>query len=179
MKQFKKIISLAFVMVALLVAMTGCSKYNFYSTWSEAGAEIEKDHIFEVLTLEEVAEKIENDETFALLYATADSQPSVKVVTTLQIQAEYLNATDMTIYFLDATDYISSSKKRKEIRETINMNDPMDELTDSPVIITYKKGVVDIDTSNSNDTKSKKFFEGTTVQYNSLASYIFRELLAE
>lgn len=174
-----KVISM-FVVVALIALTASCSKYNFYEVWTEAGAEIEKEHIFEVLTLEEVKEKIENDETFALLYASAESSLAIPVVNTLAIQADYLDAAEKTIYFLDATDYIESSKSRKEVREAINMNDPMDALSDAPVIITYVKGVVDIDTSYPTSTKTKKFISETgSVQYASLASYIFRELLAE
>lgn len=179
MKMIKNILS-AVIVCVLLITMTGCSKYNFYNDWSEAGAKITKDHIFVAVTLEEVQEKIEADETFALLYTTSESQTGIAAVETLQNQAEYLGFEDEVIYFLDAADYISSSKKRKEVREAINMHDPIDSIIDAPVIITYVKGVVDVDTSDLTDTKTKKFIgEDGTIQYLSLASYIFRELLAE
>jgi hypothetical protein len=81
---------------------------------------------------------------------------------------------------MDATDYIESSKKRKEVREALDINDPMDALSDSPVIVIYKNGKVDIDTSNPDSSRTKKFLNDSgAVQYASLASYIFREILAE
>lgn len=180
MKSLKKIVSTFVVALVLGLALTSCKGYNFYNEFVEAGADIEKDNIFEVLTLEQVKTKIENDETFVLLYGTAESSSCVNVVTSLQAQAEYLEEETDTIYFMDATDYIESSKKRKEIREALNIKDPMDSLSDAPVIVIYKKGKVDIDTSNTESTRTKKFLSDSgAVQYASLASYIFREILAE
>lgn len=180
MKSLKKIVSAFVIALIFGLALTSCSGYNFYKEFSEAGADIEENNIFEVLTLEEAKAKIEANETFVLLYGTAQSSPCVNVVTSLQAQAEYLGAEDLTVYFMDATDYIESSKSRKEVREAIKMNDPMDQFSDSPVIIIYKNGKVDVDTSALESTKTKKFLnESGAVQYASLASYIFREILAE
>ena len=180
MKSLKKIISAFVVACVLGLALTSCSGYNFYDEFKEAGADITEDHIFEVVNLEKAQANIEADETFVLVYGTSESLACVNVITSLQAQAEYLEAEDKTIYFMDATDYIESSKKRKEVREALDINDPMDALSDSPVIVIYKNGKVDIDTSNPDSSRTKKFLNDSgAVQYASLASYIFREILAE
>lgn len=179
MKNLKKILSAFVIAFVFGLALTSCSGYSFYDEFKEAGADISEDHIFEVLSLKEVVAKIDADETFVLVYGTADSTSCVSVITSLQVQAEYLEAEDKTVYFMDASDYIESSKKRKEIRESLNINDPMDSITDAPVIVIYKNGKVDIDTSNTDSSRTKKFLnDAGAVQYASLASYIFREILA-
>ena len=181
MKSLKKIISAFVIALVFGLALTSCSGYNFYKEFSEAGADIEKDHIFEVLTLEEVKTKIEADDTFVLVYGTAESVACVNVITSLQAQAEYLGAAEKTIYFMDATEYIEGgSGSRKEVKEAIKINDPLSSKTASPIIIIYKNGKVDVDTSAVDSSKTKKFLnESGSVQYASLASYIFREILAE
>ena len=184
MKSFLRVITTFVVALVFGLALTSCSEYNFYEEFVNAGADIEKDHIFEVLTLSEVEAKIEADETFVLVYGTAESSSCVNIVSSLQAQYEYLQDTledgkEVTIYFMDATDYIDSSKKRKEIREALNIKEPMDSTSDSPVIVIYKNGKVDIDTSNKESTRTKKFLnDAGSLQYASLASYIFREVLA-
>lgn len=179
MKQITKIIGAFIVASVMLITMASCSGYSFYDDWSSAGADIEKDNVFITVTLEEVKAKIENDDTFALIYATSKSSSCVNVITSLQTQAEYLGCEDKNIYFLDATNYISSSTSRSEVRSATNMHEAMSSTTGEPVIITYNKGVVGVDTSNKNRTMTKRFLDGTTVQYASLASYIYKELLAD
>lgn len=99
MKHIKKIIATVVLSITLLLSMTGCSGYSFYNDWHQAGADIDRSHIFISIDIDEVARKIEANETFALLYATSESQASVAVVTSLQIQAEYLGCEDKHIYF--------------------------------------------------------------------------------
>lgn len=177
MKIKMKFISLFAVLLFGVWLLVGCSGYNFYSKWTDAGATLPKDHIFTVVSLDEVQKKIESKETFALLYATTESTASVKVVTSLQTQATYLQVSDKTIFFLDAADYIETASARDEIRQKINMKDPMDSTMDDPVIMTFKEGVIDVDTSFVSKGTTQPFIRSGKVQYASLASYIFKELL--
>ncbi len=176
MKRLVKLISVFCMTFVFLLSMASCTGYDFYSDWHNAGASIEKEHIFEVITLEEATKMKKDGISFALLYASSSSQESVKVVSTLQAQAEYLGREDAVIYFLDAKDYDTSSK-RKELRsaDTIYMHEaPTD---GSPIIMTFKSTAVDVDTSFTNKPKTKQFFVNGSFQYASLASYIFKDLL--
>ena len=179
MKHIKKIIATVVLSITLLLSMSGCSGYSFYNDWHQAGADIDRSHIFISIGIDEVARKIEANETFALLYATSESQASVAVVTSLQIQAEYLGCEDKHIYFLNAANYLSTSALRKEVKEKTKIHDPMDETSDDPIIITYDQGRVDVGTSYKSKPATKKYLVDNTVQYASLASHIFRELLVE
>lgn len=173
MKRFLKaltVLSLAFVMV---ISLASCG-YNFYDDWHSAGAEIEEDNIYVVITLEEAKKMKEDGEVFALVYASSSSSSAVNVITTFQIQAEYLGNEDAKIYFVDSTDYTTKAK-RAEVRDALNMHEAPE--TGDPVVMTFRSTAVDVDTSNTNKVKTKEFIVDGTVQYASLASYIFKELL--
>lgn len=154
--------------------MTSCSGYSFYNDFHNAGADIEKDHIFELITLEEAKEKKEKGDTFVLLYGASSNQSCVTVVTSLQAQAEYLGNTDATIYFLNSKDYTTTSKCR-EVKDAIRMHDPSKD--GSPIIMTFKATAVDIDTSNKDKVRTKEFIKNDVIQYASLASEIFKNIL--
>ncbi|MDE7161978.1 MAG: hypothetical protein K2N65_04380, partial [Anaeroplasmataceae bacterium] len=164
----------------LLLFMASCSGYSFYDDFHKAGADIEKDHIFEVITLEEAKQKKENGDTFVLLYGTSSNTGCVQLVTKLQAQAEYLGNTDAVIYYLNSAEYTSSTK-RTEVREAINMHDPSKD--GAPVVMIFTKAPsasrVDVDTSFTESSQTKKFMESGSIQYSSLASYIFKEILVK
>ncbi len=173
MKKILKITSLFSVFVLFMILMTSCSGYSFYKDWHKAGADIDKDHIFEVITLEQAETKKKNGDVFALLFASSSNKESVNVVTSFQAQAEYLEAIDKTIYFVDSTKYTSTSL-RNEVRTALGMQDvPTD---GAPAVMTFKSKAVDVDTTNKNSTRTGKFIVNGEIQYSSLASYIFREL---
>ena len=51
MKRLVKLISVFCMTFVFLLSMASCTGYDFYSDWHNAGASIEKEHIFEVITL--------------------------------------------------------------------------------------------------------------------------------
>ncbi|MCM1131106.1 MAG: hypothetical protein NC310_03340 [Roseburia sp.] len=174
MKKFLKAISIMSILFVMVLAMTSCSGYSFYKDFHDAGAEIEKDNIFELITLEEAKAKKENGDTFVLLYGSSSNSNCVNIVSTLQAQAEYLGNTEATIYFLNSKDYTTTSKCR-EVKDAIRMHDPSKD--GSPIIMTFKATAVDIDTSNKDKVKTKEFIKDNVVQYDSLASEIFKNIL--
>lgn len=178
MKKFVKAICMTSILCVLLFFMASCSGYNFYDDFHKAGADIEKDHIFQIITLEEAKQKKENGDTFVLLYGSSSNTGCVNLVTKLQAQAEYLGNTDAVIYYLNSTEYNSSSK-RSEVREAIKMHDPSKD--GSPIVMIFTSAPsssrVDVDTSFTDSSQTKKFMEAGSIQYSSLASYIFKEIL--
>lgn len=172
---------LSFVFMALFLFASCDKEYNFYEDWHEAGADIEEDNIYKVITLDEAKEKISNGDKFVLIYAASKidnvvNYDSVELISTFQVQAEYLGNTTATIYVLDSSKY-TSKDDRKLIRETLNMHEAPS--NGSPVVLVYNK-VLEVDTSNkngNNGTKSKDFLVNGSYSYASLASYVFLELL--
>ena len=77
------------VLLIGVVTLAGCGGYNFYKDWSDAGATIEKDHIFEAISLEDAKSKIDNDETFVLVLGTSEAEGASSSITILQQQAIY------------------------------------------------------------------------------------------
>lgn len=185
MKKWTKVLTiLSFAFIAMLMVV-GCSKdYDFYKDWHEAGAEIEKENIFEVISLDDAKKKKENNDVFVLVYASSMSDSvvnnmSVSLISSLQAQAEYLGNTDATIYFLDSKEF-DTKEKRKTVRESLNMHDAL--TGGDPVLLVYGKLGLEVDTSSkngSNGTKSKEFLVNGSYSYPSLASYIFTELLVK
>ena len=175
MKRFLKALTTLSLILVMVISLTSCG-YNFYNDWHSAGADIEKENIYVVITLEEAKKMKEEGQKFALIYASSSSSTSVDVITTFQIQAEYLGNEDAKIYFIDSSNY-QAKEKRNEVRDAIKMHEAPS--NGSPVVMTFKNGAVDVDTSNVNKVKTKEFIVDGDIKYSSLASYIFKELLAE
>ena len=170
MKKFLKAISMITAMFVLLLSMASCSGYSFYKDFKEAGASIEEENIFIEISLEDAKTKKAAGETFVLLYGNSSNSECVTVVTTLQVQAEYLGNPTAKVYFLNSKDYKTSSD-----REAINMHDPSSD--GAPIVMTFRATAVDVDTSNKDKVKTKQFIKDGVVQYASLSSYIFKDLL--
>lgn len=190
MKRVLKALSLLSLVFLMVITMTSCSGYDFYNDWHGAGADIEQENIFQSISLEEAEKKKFAGEKFVLLYANSSSSSAVNVVTSLQAQAEYLSATDKTIYVLDSTEF-DTLDERKTIRGRVDealetqyeeqgraflkMHDvPTD---GSPIIMTFRNKAIDVDTSYLDKVATKKFVVDGSINYSSLASYIFKEFL--
>lgn len=169
-----KLLSAMSILFVMVLTMTSCSGYSFYNDFHNAGADIEKNHIFELITLDEAKQKKENGDTFVLLYGASSNETCVSLVTSLQVQAEYLGNAEATIYFLNAKDYTTTSKCR-EVKDAIRMHDPSKD--GSPIIMTFKATAVDIDTSNKDKVRTKEFIKDDVIQYASLSSEIFKNIL--
>lgn len=179
MKKFIKTLCLLSVFCILTFVMTSCTGYSFYNDFHGAGAEIEKDHIYEVITLEEAKAKKESGDTFVLLYGSSSNSSCVTIVTKLQVQAEYLGNSDAVIYYLNSKDF-NTKDKRDEVRSAINMRDPSS--NGDPIIMVFTSAPTssrrDVDTSDKNLSRTKEFMDDAgNIQYSSLASYIFKEVL--
>ena len=178
MKKLLKALSTLSVLM-LLVVLTSCGSNKFYKEWSKAGAEIEKENIFEYIELEVVKEKIAAGETFVLIYASSENTQSISAINSFQTQYDYLctKGEEIVIYVLDSTDFDKSSE-RKEAKEalTIAKAVPAD---GSPLIVTYEKGAPVVESNWMDKIQTKEFVFNGKLDYSSLCSYIYRELLAK
>lgn len=173
MSKFIKSFSALAVIVIAALTLASC-KYNFYNDWSDAGAQIEKDNVFEVLEVEGAKAKVDADETFVLVFGTSTAASAASTVTTLQSTADALEF-DGTLYYVDCTEYINKPADRKMLKETFGLNDS-NKISSNLVIAIYDKGELLLDTSDkADDTKLKNFIDGESVNYAALATYIYTE----
>ena len=177
MKRLLKALSTLSVLM-LLVVLTSCGANKFYKEWSKAGAEIEKENIFEYIELEDVKEKNAAGEKFVVIYASSENATSVSVITSFQAQYDYLctNGEEIVVYVIDSTDFTKSSD-RKEAKEALGIAKavPSD---GSPLIVTYKDGAPVVESNWLDKIQTKEFVFNGKLNYSSLCSYIYRELLA-
>lgn len=175
MKRFLKAISMLSITL-MLVVLTGCNQDKFYKEWSNAGAEIEEENIFEYIELDEVATKISNGDTFVVVCASSKNSQSITVINTLQSQHDYLcPEKDVTIYVVDSTDFDKSS--RKTAKEKLGLSKAVTS-DGSPIIMTYEKGIIGVETNWLDKIQTQEFVVNGTFQSSALASYIFKDLLA-
>ena len=178
MKRFLKALTTLSLTIMLLVVFTSCAEYKFYKEWAKAGAVIEEENIFEAIELDAVKAKIAAGDTFVLVYASSENASSVSAITSFQAQYDYLctNGEERVIYVLDSTDYDKSSD-RTEVKNALGLAKavPSD---GSPLVVTYLKGIADVESNWKDKIQTKEFIVNGQLDYSSLSSYIFRELLA-
>ena len=177
MKRLLKALSTLSVLL-LLVVLTSCGSNKFYKEWSNAGANIEKDNIFEYIELEEVKEKIAASETFVVVYASYENATSISTINSLQAQYDYLctNDEEIVIYVVDSTDFDKSSE-RKEAKEALAVTKAVPN-DGSPLIVTYSKGAPTVESNWLDKIQTQEFVFNGRLDLSSLCSYIYRELLA-
>lgn len=182
MNRFKKICSALAVMISFGLALASCGTQSFYDEWNQAGATIETDNCFKVLTADEVAEKREAKESFVIFIGasaiqTTTNTKAVDLVSTIQAEADAINY-DGYVYFVNAKDAMLTLSEQKAMKEKLKVN----EITDSYglVCVSYVKGEVYFDTSaikgNNIPDQLKRFVvnEGSdTISFKALANFVF------
>ena len=129
--------------------------------------------------LEEVKEKIAANETFVLIYASSENAQSISLINTFQAQYDYLctNGEEIVIYVLDSTDFDKSSE-RKEAKEALAIAKAVPS-NGSPLIVTYENGAPVVESNWMDKIQTQEFVFNGSLNYSSLCSYIYRELLAK
>ena len=178
MKKLLKALSTLSVLM-LLIVLTSCGSNKFYREWSKAGAEIEKDNVFEYIELEEVKEKIAAGETFVVIYASNENASSISVINSFQAQYDYLctNGEERVIYVIDSTDFDKSSE-RKEAKEALGVTKAVPN-DGSALIVTYVSGVPTVESNWLDKIQTQEYVFNGSLNYSSLCSHIYRELLVE
>jgi len=177
--KFKKLIAIIAISIIGLVSLTGC--YNFYNDWHGAGADIESTNVFKAITLDEAKKKIENKDTFVVVCATSSNSSAVKVIENFCNTATYFNFTGTT-YFINKTEYLSLTSKRNELKAGLNINGRDSTLSSETdvIVVCYTQGKVTIDTTAKLTDSSLRAFVNdvsnpTSINYNSLISYIYKD----
>lgn len=176
MTRLLKYFSAFAVMVISAITLVSCSGYNFYKTWTDAGADIDKDHIFEVISIDEAKEKIEADETFVLVLGSPDVSAAPAKIQLLQEQAEYFEF-DGKLYFIDVTKSLETPSGRKTVKETLGIYETV-KAAANIVIVCYTNGDITLDTSCKVTNKElENFVSSESIDYYKVAAYLFNDFI--
>ena len=173
MNKVKKIFSA--LAVSIVFGLASCSSNAFYNEWHNAGATIEEDNVFKILTVDEVVAKREAKENFIVFAGSSSKSGAVSAVSSIQEQADSLGY-DGLVYFVNTKDIVSKISLRKETEDKLGVNE-----IDSAnlVVVCYHKGDVYFDTSSSTETFYERFKVDGSLSYNALAVYAFEEYKVE
>lgn len=178
MTKFLKSIS-AFAVVLISIFMLSACEYDFYNDWSNAGAVIEKDNVFEVVSVDTAKSMIDDDRSFALVLATSEADLAPTTMSILQEDADALSF-DGKLQFIDCTLYVNKPADRRMLKETFGVNDPS-KISSNLVVLLYNKGELLVDTTCDalEDDTLKYFNNGSGVNYSALATYIYSDFIFE
>lgn len=181
MNKFKKICSALAVSICFVLALVSCKSATFYDEWHEAGATIEEDNCFKLLTVDEVVAKREAKESFVIFIGasaiqTTTNTKAVELVSAIQAEADAVDY-DSKIYFVNAKDAMLSLSQQKDMKEKLKINEIND--TNGLVCVSYIKGEVYFDTSTvkgSNVPDQLKRFvvdDSYQISFKALVNYVF------
>lgn len=181
MNKFKKICSALAVSICFVLALVSCKSVSFYDEWHEAGATIEEDNCFKLLTVDEVVAKRDAKESFVIFIGasaiqTTTNSKAVDLVSAIQAEADAVNYTSK-VYFVNAKEAMLSLSQQKDMKDKLKIN----EINDSYglVCVSYINGDVYFDTStikgNNVPDQLKRFVvdDSNEISFKALANYVF------
>ncbi len=181
MTKFSKRIVLFLALISTTFVLASCSNYNFYEDWKSAGATIESENVYKSLTLDEVKDKRDAKETFALIVASSTDSTACSAITKIQEQADVVGYTG-NVYFISSKDvYNASLSTQKEFKEVVGNKEFTSSTSDKPlfVLMVYNKGNILADTSSSNNYSAIENYlnngnsDTLVINYEFLAHYLF------
>ena len=167
MKSFKKIVAALFGF-SLLVMLASCSGYNFYRDFKNKGADIDSDHSFVVLTIDDVKAK-KGTEEFSLIIGNSNKDECVTAIEKMQDEFNTINFEGTVNYFSVKGMTLS---ERQEATKALGTDI---DSSDGIIFVAYKKdGSFKFKTSKSTDLDAKKFrVDGSgSLAYRAIADYI-------
>lgn len=168
MNKFKKILSALAVTIAF-GALASCDNNAFYNEWHDAGAVIEKENVFKLLTVDDVSKKREAKEDFIIFVGSSKKEGAVTNVSAIQSQADNLDY-EGVVYFVNTKDILASIPLKKEATEKLGVKE-ID--SSNLVVVCYHDGEVFFDTSSSESDHYERFVISGSLSYNALAEYAF------
>ena len=165
MKSLKKIVAALFVF-GFLVILASCSGYNFYRDFKNAGANIDTDHQFVVLSIDEVSAK-KGSEEFSIVIGNSNKSDCVTAIEKMYDEFK-------TINFEGTVNYVSvkgmTFTERQDATKALGTDI---DSGDGIIFVEYKKdGSIKFNTSKSTDLDAKKFRVDGSLAYRAIADYI-------
>lgn len=169
MKKVVAYISAFMLIIVGMLSLASCSKKTFYSEWHKAGADIEKNNMFESITVDEVEIKLSSDDsTFALFIGSSSDEQAVKDVSAMQYTADVKNY-EGKVYFLTTTKLKKQSKMR-DIKDRIKVD--ISEMGTSVQCVLFEKGRVSFNTVKTDTDQVKKFKIDDEVSIIAVLEYV-------
>lgn len=165
MKSLKKIVAALFVF-GFLFALASCSGYNFYNDFKKAGATIDTDHQFVVMSIDEAKAK-KGSEEFSIIIGNSNKEECVTAISKMYDEFK-------TINFAGTVNYINvkglTLTERNDATKVLGTDV---DSSDGIIFVAYKKdGTIKFNTSNSTDLDAKKFRVDGSLAYRAIADYI-------
>ena len=110
MRKITKFLSLFAFAFVMLISLASCGSSGFYKDYHDAGADIDKDHCFEVVSVSEAKTMITNKESFILFMGSYTFDSCVKTVGTIQSEVDNIDY-EGSILYLDITKIVKSTSK--------------------------------------------------------------------
>lgn len=168
MTKFMKCLSILSVLVIGFMVLVGCNdSESFYERWTAAGAEIEQDNVFKVVSVDDVVEMIDDDASFIVFVGSSTNTISVSSVSYIQNDADMMNY-EGKVYFVDITDATGISA-RKNVNEKLGID--IDKTTDL-IAACYVNGSQLFETSRPNSECDLFEFNGS-ISIRTVAVYAF------
>ena len=109
----KELIIIVAVLLVLLVAAIllnlPTKSEKFVSEWSEAGASIQDDSLFEAVSQKELKKLVEKNDKVFVLFVTSSDSDSVSLVNEVASMASNFNIDK--VYILDSADYLGNREE--------------------------------------------------------------------
>ena len=176
MNKLVKILSTFLVVFISVLGLAACNeKYDFYEDFYTAGAtNLTKDHIFEVITLDDAKKMKEDKESFVVFLGLSKYSEDVAAVNAIAYDAENLNY-DGKVYFINLDDFKTVSSK-SELNETLNIK--YDSVS-GIIAVCYDKGELLFETTRPTKYEECSLFnihgtdDNPIMDIHALATYTF------
>ena len=179
MNKFKKILSALAVVICFGFGLASCNSNSFYKEWKDAGATIEEDNCFKLLSVDDVVSKRENKESFIIFLGASaigstTNQTAVDLVSNIQAEADAVNY-DGCVYFVNVKDAAKNLTEGQAVKDKLGVNELLGD-SNGLVCVSYIKGDVYFDTSKAKKSipdQLKRFVISGSISFEALANYAF------
>lgn len=157
---------LVFLMAVLTFSLTACSEKvsSLYPGY------VDSDNVFEIKTADEINELKGSTDLIYVFYADNDDFTSCETISIVNEQAKQFNVD--VIYYLDAKEYNVSKEERKNLQTLLGINDA----SFLPSLFVLSNNQVLFDLSRKSVREDYLNDEDSSVNYQRVCGYIFREL---
>ena len=173
MRKITKFLSLFAFAFVMLISLASCGSSGFYKDYHDAGADIDKDHCFEVVSVSEAKTMITNKESFILFMGSYTFDSCVKTVGTIQSEVDNIDY-EGSILYLDITKIVKSTSKMISTAKSLAIKEETLSKTTTTVLM-YKDGIIKMDSQDTDRYSDgiKSFSNGSeTIAYRAVVDYI-------
>ncbi|MCR5350321.1 MAG: hypothetical protein K6E20_04940 [Acholeplasmatales bacterium] len=177
MKKISKFLSLIALAFVMLLSFASCDSSGFYKDYHDAGADIEKENCFNVISVSDAKKMISNKESFIVFLGTYTKSKCVNTVEVIQEEAENIDYEGEVLY-IELTSILKSNTKINDARTSLGTNStPISEKTftefQNTIVLMYDEGKLKMDSQDYKyDAITKQFEVNDVISYRAVVDYI-------